>query len=412
MRHLYSFIVMLTWQILKLLGFVNPKISKFVNGRQEVLSSLKLQFTKNCKVIWIHAASLGEYEQGLPILEELKKEYPQHKILLTFFSPSGYEVKKNSSPADLTTYLPLDTPRNVSSFLDAARPKMAIFIKYEIWPNYLYELNKRSIPSILISARFRADKIYFKNYGGFMRKALKRFSHIYVQDKLSLRLLDRLSIKNVSIAGDTRLDRVSKILKRDNTLEIIEKFCGQDKCLVAGSTWPEDERILVNFINHSSKNLKFIIAPHTIKESHIKNLQQSIEKKNILFSKISKIPEEEIQVLIVDTIGILTKIYSYATIAYVGGGFATGLHNTLEPAVFGIPVIIGPNYKGFLEAEDLVKLGGILPIKDEEAFKNVVNQLLQDSIASQKIGQINSQYILNNKGASVQIMEGIRTLLK
>lgn len=412
MRHLYSFIVVLTWQILKLIGFVNPKISKFVNGRNEVVKSLKVQFTKSDRIIWIHAASLGEYEQGLPILVELKKEYPQHKILLTFFSPSGYEVKKNSSPADLTTYLPVDSPQNVNSFLDAARPELAIFIKYEIWPNYLFALERRGIPRILISARFSTDKIYFKNYGGFMRKALYRFSHIYVQDKLSLELLERINIKNVSIAGDTRLDRVLEILKRDNTLEIVNSFCDGNNCLVAGSTWPDDERILTNYINQAPKDLKFIIAPHTIKEGPINHLFQSIQKKTELYSIISQKTKDDTQVLIIDSIGLLTKIYSYATVAYVGGGFATGLHNTLEPAVFGIPVIIGPNYKGFLEAEDLVKLGGILPIKDEKAFKSVVDQLLHDSRTSQKIGQINSQYILNNKGASVQIMEGIRTYLK
>ncbi|TLF44298.1 3-deoxy-D-manno-octulosonic acid transferase [Maribacter aurantiacus] len=412
MRHLYSFIVVLTWQILKLIGFVNPKISKFVNGRNEVVKSLKVQFTKSDRIIWIHAASLGEYEQGLPILVELKKEYPRHKILLTFFSPSGYEVKKNSSPADLTTYLPVDSPRNVNSFLDAARPELAIFIKYEIWPNYLFALERRGIPRILISARFSTDKIYFKNYGGFMRKAIQKFSHIYVQDKQSLELLEGIKTKNVSIAGDTRLDRVLEILKRDNTLEFVNSFCDGNNCLVAGSTWPDDERILTNYINQAPKDLKFIIAPHTIKEGPINHLFQSIQKKTELYSIISQKTKDDTQVLIIDSIGLLTKIYSYATVAYVGGGFATGLHNTLEPAVFGIPVIIGPNYKGFLEAEDLVKLGGILPITDEKAFKSVVDQLLHDSRTSQKIGQINSQYILNNKGASVQIMEGIRTYLK
>jgi 3-deoxy-D-manno-octulosonic-acid transferase len=296
--------------------------------------------------------------------------------------------------------------------LDAVRPELAIFIKYEIWPNYLFVLESRGIPSVLISARFSPDKIYFKNYGRFMRKALQRFSHIYVQDKLSLELLNGINIKNVRIAGDTRLDRVSQILKRDNTLEIIENFCGQNKCLVAGSTWPDDERILANYINQAPKDLKFIIAPHTIKEGPINHLFQSIQKKTELYSSISNSTKDDTQVLIIDSIGILTKIYSYASVAYVGGGFATGLHNTLEPAVFGIPVIIGPNYKGFLEAEDLVKLGGILPIKNEKEFNSVVNQLLQDSQASQKIGHTNSQYILNNKGASVQIMEGIRTYLK
>lgn len=377
-----------------------------------VLETLRNHISKSDRVIWIHAASLGEYEQGLPILEQLKLAYPNHKVLLTFFSPSGYEVKKNSSPADITTYLPFDIPGKVNSFLNAVRPDMAIFIKYEIWPNYLFELHKRAIPSILISARFSPDKIYFKNYGGFMREALRSFSHLYVQDKPSKELLDKIGIKNVSIAGDTRLDRVAEILKRDNTLDVISSFCKGKKCLVAGSTWPEDERILTNYINHAPNDQKFIIAPHTIKESHIQSLCQSIDKKTVLYSKISLVLENDVQVIIVDTIGLLTKIYSYASIAYVGGGFATGLHNTLEPAVFGIPVVVGPKYQGFLEAEQLVQLGGILPIQDKEEFNNSINRLFKDPQERKSIGEINSQYILNNKGASVHIMAGIRTLLK
>ncbi|PIB28968.1 3-deoxy-D-manno-octulosonic acid transferase [Maribacter sp. 4G9] len=412
MRYIYSFVVSITWQILKILGFANPKISKFVKGRNMVLETIRNDISKSDRVIWIHAASLGEYEQGLPILEQLKLEYPNRKVLLTFFSPSGYEVKKNSSPADIITYLPFDIPGKVNSFLDAVRPDMAIFIKYEIWPNYLFELHKRAIPTILISARFSSKKIYFKNYGGFMRKALRSFSYLYVQDKPSKELLHKIGIKKVSIAGDTRLDRVAEILKRDNTLDAISSFCEGKKCLVAGSTWPEDERILTNYINHAPNDQKFIIAPHIIKDSHIQSLCQSIEKKTVLYSKISPVLENDIQVLIVDTIGLLTKIYSYASIAYVGGGFATGLHNTLEPAVFGIPVVIGPKYQGFLEAEQLVQLGGILPIQDKEGFNSGINRLFKDPQERKSIGEINSQYILNNKGASVQIMAGIRTLLK
>lgn len=412
MRHLYSFAVSLSWQILKLVGLANPKISKFVRGRRNILETLKNNISNNDKVIWIHAASLGEYEQGLPILEKLKLEYPNYKILLTFFSPSGYEVKKNSSPADITSYLPVDIPTKVTSFLDAARPALAIFIKYEIWPNYLYALKKRRISTLLISGRFKPDKIYFKNYGGFMRKALGRFSRIYVQDNTSMQLLNNIGINNVNIAGDTRLDRVSEILQRDNSVDILESFCKGDDCLVAGSTWPEDESILIEYINNAPDDQKFIIAPHNIKENHINSLFHSIGKKTQLFTKLATKPLEDTQVLILDTIGILTKIYSYATLAYVGGGFATGLHNTLEPAVFEIPVIIGPNYQGFLEAEDLVRLGGILPIKDQEEFKEVTSRLFANVNECKRIGAINSQYILNNKGASIQIMEGVRTLLK
>ena len=393
------------------MALANPKISRFVSGRKEVFDVLKNRISKTDKVLWIHAASLGEYEQGLPILERLKLEYPNHKILLTFFSPSGYEVKKESSPADITTYLPIDTPKKAAMFLDTVKPSLAIFIKYEIWPNYLHMLNKRKIPVLLISARFKPNKIFFKSYGGFMRSSLSKFSRIFVQDQSSSMLLKNIGIENVSVVGDTRLDRVLEILEQDNSLEFMNQFQQGKNCLVAGSTWPEDEKLLVEFINNTKGDEKFVIAPHNINAEHIQNLQKSISKKILLFTELPKEVSADIQVIIIDTIGLLTKIYSYATIAYVGGGFATGLHNTLEPAVFGIPVIIGPNYKGFLEAEDLVQLGGILPIKDQKEFNKVINQLFNNAKESSSIGAINSQYILNNKGASIQIMEGIRTLL-
>lgn len=411
MRYIYSFVVTIFWQILKIIGYASPKISTFVKGRKDVLHKINNTISKSDKVLWIHAASLGEYEQGLPILEKLKLDYPKHKILLTFFSPSGYEVKKDSSPADVTTYLPMDTPRKVTSFLDAVNPHLVIFIKYEIWPNYLFQLASKKIPTLLISARFTPNKIYFKSYGGFMRKALNRFTHIYVQDEKSSYLLNTIGINGVSIAGDTRLDRVSEILERNNSLKIMDSFTKGKNCLVAGSTWPEDERLLVDYINKTPKDLKFVIAPHNINEKQLKGLIAAIERKTALFTECTTESVMDCQVLVVDTIGILTKIYSYATLAYVGGGFETGLHNTLEPAVFGIPVIIGPDYHGFLEAEDLVQLGGIIPVKNQEEFEESINRLLDDSEVRQKVGDINSQYILKNKGASIQIMKGVRKLL-
>lgn len=411
MQQIYSFTVFLSWQLLKIVGLFNPKIAQFVQGRKKVTEIIKTRISPSDNIIWIHAASLGEYEQGLPILEKLKQEYSNYKILLTFFSPSGYEIKKNSSPADITTYLPLDTPKKVKSFIDAAHPKLVIFIKYEVWPNYLSELKKNDIPAILISARFNTNKIYFKYYGGFMRKALHKFTAIYVQDKNSQDLLRSIGINEVIVSGDTRLDRVSEILERDNSLSFMDDFCRGKDCFVAGSTWPEDETHLVDYINQTNNDYKFVIAPHNIKKDHIQNLIKAIEKKALVFSHLPKNIPDNVQVIIIDTIGLLTKIYSYASIAYVGGGFATGLHNTLEPAVFGIPVIIGPKYQGFLEAEDLVKLGGVLSVSSKEEFFETTNTLFKDSKRRQKIGELNSQYILSNKGASVQIMQGIRTLL-
>ena len=411
MRSIYNIIVAIVWQFLKLIGLINPKISLFVKGRKNTFDILNEHISPNDKIIWIHAASLGEYEQGLPVLEKLKKEYPDHRTLLTFFSPSGYEVKKNSSPADITTYLPFDVKKKAIRFLNTVQPKLVIFIKYEIWPNYLSEIGKRKIPAILISARFKKDKIFFKSYGGFMRKALSNFSFLYVQDDNSKRLLNSIHIDNVKIAGDTRLDRVSEILEQDNSLPFMNQFCQDALCFIAGSTWPEDENILVDYINESTSNVKYVIAPHNIKHDHITSLKASINKNTLLYSELPKNIPAETQVIIVDTIGLLTKIYSYGDIAYVGGGFATGLHNTLEPAVFGIPVIIGPNYKGFLEAEDLVQLGGLLSVSNKNEFYKITDKLVAKGTVRKKIGKINTKYIVDNKGASIQIIEDIRTLL-
>jgi len=383
----------------------------FVDGRRETFEILKRSISKNDSIIWMHAASLGEFEQGLPIIEKLKTEFPTYKILVTFFSPSGYEVKKNTPAANVVTYLPMDTNRNVKRFVNQVNPKLAIFIKYEIWPNYLFELKAKQIPTILVSAIFEKNQVYFKGYGGFLRKALKSFTHIFVQNESSKQLLESIKLKNVTISGDTRLDRVSEILERDNSISFMKKFKKDRLCFVAGSTWPEDETILINYINHKPKNLKFVIAPHTIRTDKILGLAGAFNKKTALYSNLDESTIADYDVLIIDTIGILTKIYSYADMAYVGGGFSTGLHNTLEPAVFGIPVIIGPNYQGFKEAEDLVSLKGLLPIQDQWSFDEQLKKLLDNQNLLQETGKINAEYISKNKGASVQIIDFIRKLL-
>ena len=387
------------------------KIKLFVAGRKRVFPTLENAISKTDELIWVHVASLGEFEQGLPIIEKLKIEYPSYKILVTFFSPSGYEVKKNTPTADIITYLPMDTKANVNRFLSLTRPKLAIFVKYDIWPNYLNELKKKKIPTILVSAIFKKNQIYFKGYGGFMRKALRTFSRFFVQDLASKKLLESIGSQNITISGDTRFDRVSEILERDNTLSFMHRFKENKPCLVAGSTWPEDESILVDYINPSTKSLKYVLAPHNIKSEHIDTLKKSISKNTILYSEIENQNLAEFEVLIIDTIGLLTKIYSYADIAYVGGGFATGLHNTLEPAVFGIPVIIGPNHKKFKEARDLAIKGGLLVIDSKNGFTSVLDRFLDEPELTKKTGQINSTYISENKGASIQIMDYIRSLL-
>ena len=375
------------------------------------MSYLKKNISEGDSIIWVHTASLGEFEQGLPIIEQLKKNYPEYRILVTFFSPSGYEVKKNTAAADMVTYLPMDTKKNAIKFLDLVNPKLVIFVKYEIWPNYLRALSQRNIPTLLISALFKENQIYFKSYGGFMRKTLHNFTHIFVQDTKSIELLSKINIKNTSISGDTRFDRVIEILERDNNLAFMENFKNGAKTLVAGSTWPDDEEVLVPYINTGESSLKFVLAPHNIKPEHINKLKSSINKKTILYSELENKDLSAYEVLIIDTIGLLTKIYSYAEISYVGGGFATGLHNTLEPAVYGIPVIIGPSFKGFKEAEDLVNKGGVLVVKSPAEFFTLVNDLLKDEEHLKRTGDINSTYVSENKGASIQIMAYVRTLI-
>ena len=383
----------------------------FVNGRKDTFATLSKSISKEDQVIWMHAASLGEFEQGLPIIEKLKIDFPSYKILVTFFSPSGYEVKKNTKAADVVTYLPIDTLQNAKQFIVLTNPKLAIFVKYEIWPNYLKILKEKEIPTVLVSAIFKKEQVYFKGYGSYMRKALKTFTHIFVQNEGSEKLLASIQIKNTTVCGDTRLDRVSEILERDNSLTFMNNFKNGRPCFVAGSTWPEDEAILIDYINNSPRNLKYVIAPHTIKSEKILGLAGAILKKTALLSKIDENTINDYEVLIIDNIGMLTKIYSYADIAYVGGGFATGLHNTLEPAVFGIPVIIGPNYKGFKEAEDLVHEKGILPITDTWGFSELMKKLLAQPELIKQIGDINAFYISKNKGASIQIIAYLRTLL-
>lgn len=410
-RFVYNFLITLSWIVLKIIALFNTKMKLFVSGRTGVFEQLNTKISKEDRYIWMHVASLGEYEQGLPILEKIKSNYPSHKIVLTFFSPSGYEVKKNTPIADIVVYLPMDTTFNAKKFLDHLKPELAIFIKYEIWPNYLYELRQRNIPTVLVSAIFSSRQVFFKPFGGFMRNSLRTFSHFFVQDKNSKDLLSSINFENVTISGDTRFDRVSEILQRDNHLGFMSEFKKDNRCLVAGSTWPQDEEILVNWINTSSEELKYVIAPHTIKEIHVERLKNSISKKSICFSKIKGEDLSNYDVIIVDTIGLLTKIYSYADIAYVGGAFETGLHNTLEPAVYGIPVVIGPKYNGFKEAEDLVEEKGVQVITNNKEFNELIKRFINDSDFRESTGEINSKYISKNIGATEQVMTYIESVL-
>ncbi|TVZ16667.1 3-deoxy-D-manno-octulosonic acid transferase [Maribacter sp. MAR_2009_72] len=411
MSFLYNLIGIIATGLLALAAPFSAKLALFVNGRKKSMALLRNNIAKNDRTIWIHAASLGEFEQGLPIIEQLKKDFPLHKLVLSFFSPSGYEVKKNSNVADVICYIPLDTKHNASEFIKAVNPELAIFIKYEIWPNYLRMLNKQKIPTILVSALFKKEQIYFKKYGSFMRKALANFTHFFVQNTDSKTLLNSIGHSNVSITGDTRFDRVMEILKRNNNLTFMDTFTKGKFCFVGGSTWPEDEELVTAYINQSQLPIKFIIAPHTVKASHIDSIKKAILKPTICYSELNNAQIQDYDVLIIDTIGLLTKIYSYADIAYVGGGFATGLHNTLEPAVFGIPVLIGPHYKGFIEAENLVAAKGVLPVHNFKDFKFNVDRFFEDIDLRRNTGSINKKFIHQESGATDKIMATIHTLL-
>ncbi|RZJ71380.1 glycosyltransferase N-terminal domain-containing protein [Flavobacterium sp.] len=403
---IYGLLVSLVGFFVRVVALFSPKMKLFVNGRKSVFNTLADKIAPSDKTIWFHSASLGEYEQGLPVIEAMKKKFPNHKIVLTFFSPSGFEVRKNNAIADVTVYLPLDTKSNVKKFLDAVHPEMAFMIKYEFWPNYLTELKKRNIRTFLISGIFRENQAFFKWYGSFYNKALDAFEHFFVQNSRSKELLAKLKRYNATVSGDTRFDRVAAILEKDNSLAFISDFKHDMNTIVIGSSWPKDETLLVDFINKTSQNVKFIIAPHNIKDAQISELKNSISKKVVLFSDKHGKNLSEYDVFIIDTIGILTKIYSYADIAYVGGGFGNpGVHNILEPATFGVPIVIGPNYSHFAEATALVDLEGAISIDDQSELDEAFDLLLSNEDVRYEKGHICATFVQMNKNATPTIMK-------
>ncbi|MFT3793445.1 3-deoxy-D-manno-octulosonic acid transferase [Flavobacterium sp.] len=408
MFFIYDLLVSTAGLALKIIALFSPKMKLFVEGRKTVFGTLSDKIKPSDQTIWFHAASLGEYEQGLPVIEKIKEKHPNHKIVLTFFSPSGYEVRKNNAVADVTVYLPLDTKSNARKFLDEARPDLAFFIKYEYWPNYLDELKKRQIKTYLISGIFREKQLFFKWYGGFYRKALDTFEHFFVQNMHSKELLLQLGKTNVTVSGDTRFDRVAAILEKDNTLDFISEFKNDTLAIVVGSSWPKDESLLVNYINSTPHSVKFIIAPHNIKSEQIQQLRNSISKKVVLFSEKEGKNLSDFDVFLIDTIGILTKIYSYADIAYVGGGFGNpGVHNILEPATFGVPIVIGPNFSHFAEATALVGNGGCISIANQNELDEAFENLIRNEDIRHEKGNICSTFVQMNKNATQIILKQI-----
>lgn len=399
MFFLYNLLTIIAGSVLKTVALFSPKMKLFVDGRKYVFETLSEKLNPGDRTIWFHSASLGEYEQGLPIMEKIRQLYPQHKIVLTFFSPSGYEIRKNTKAADVVVYLPLDTKANAAKFLKLVQPELVFFIKYEFWPNYLNALKKAGTPVYLISGLFREKQVFFKWYGGFYRKALQAFRHFFVQYDSSKQLLKNIGYTNVTISGDTRYDRVSEILERDNSLPFIEEFINGKTTVVFGSSWPKDEALFMDFINNPS-DTKFIIAPHTIGPDHINDIKNGITKKTVLFSEMEGKNLAEYDVFIANTIGILGKIYSYADIAYVGGGFGTsGLHNILEPAAFGVPVIIGPNHQKFPEAVALVQMGGCIAAKDKEEMEDALSALVHNEDYRLETGHKAGTFVSMNRGA-------------
>lgn len=406
MLFLYNLVISIAGFFLKIVALFSPKIKLFVEGRKNVFSLLEEKIQPEDKTIWFHSASLGEYEQGLPVIEKIKEKYPSHKIIVTFFSPSGYEVRKNNTVADITIYLPLDTKSNAKKFIKLVHPELAFFIKYEFWLNYLKELETNKVPTYLISGIFRDNQMFFKWYGGFYRKALKAFTYFFVQNEKSKQKVESLGYNNVVVSGDTRFDRVNAILERDNSLDFVENFKNNKPIIVIGSSWPKDEAILAEYINQAPENVKFIIAPHNIKPNQILELQSQITKSTVLFSEKTNKDLSNYNVLIVDTVGLLTKIYSYGTIAYVGGGFGNpGIHNILEPATFGMPILIGPNYSNFAEAVSLVKLKGCSVISNYDQLKEALDLLLSNNSFYNEKSEICKAFIQDNKGATETIIK-------
>tara|TARA_B110000037_G_scaffold21803_1_gene24254 strand:+ start:9368 stop:10609 length:1242 start_codon:yes stop_codon:yes gene_type:complete len=413
LRLFYNIIINLASVSIRLFGGLNKKIKQGQKGRNESVLILKQTVHLSDKVIWLHCPSLGEYEQGLPVFQALKKQYKNHKFVMTFFSPSGYEIRKNNPVADVVVYLPLDQKRAVKSFLDAIHPELVVFVKYDLWPNYLLELKHRNIHTVLISALFRPSQPYFKVYGRWLKKLLFTFDHIFTQDTASKTLLNSIGYSAVTVSGDTRFDRVGNQLKTDNTLDFIAEFKGHKTCVVTGSTWPEDEALLIDYINSSSEATKFIIAPHNIDLNQIQSMIKRLKKPTVCYSNYANETLEDKSVFIVDTIGLLSKIYSYADIAYIGGGMgASGLHNTLEAATFGLPIVIGKNYKKFPEAKAMLSKGGLFSIHTFESLESTLNMLINDAQKRIESGQKNKDYIEDNKGASELVMSELKTLFK
>ena len=407
MRFFYTLGIRLYGLGIRLASFFNPKAKQWIDGRKNWKNELRnAPDLQGC--IWFHCASLGEFEQGRPLLEKLKTLYPAKPILLTFFSPSGYLVRKNYAHADYICYLPLDTTQNVNLFLDAFKPDLAIFVKYEVWHNFFAAIAKRNIPLLMVSAIFRENQVYFKPFGKWFRKSLLRVNTIFTQDSESAHLLNSIGVKNVKIAGDTRFDRVIEIAAKSQDFPELEQFSKNKITIVAGSTWPADEELLSKY-GQLHPEVRFIIAPHETENNHVKAILQKFPE-GVRWSEKEKIGNGN--AVIIDSIGLLSAIYKYGTIAYIGGGFGSGIHNTLEPAVYGMPVIFGPEHKKFREAIGLCGANAAKSIQNFNDLESILNKLIEDRDLLATMSQNADQFVKENAGATELILTEIQKLPK
>jgi 3-deoxy-D-manno-octulosonic-acid transferase len=405
MLWLYNIGILLYRFVLSFASIFNNKAKLFRKGRKNIFLTINKQIDSSKKHIWFHFASLGEFEQGRPVLEALKNIYPEKGIVVTFFSPSGYEIRKNYALAEGVFYLPLDTKDNAAEFIRLINPEIAVFTKYEFWHHYFKTLHKQRIPLLLISGIFRPNQVFFKWYGSFYRRILSYVSHFFVQNEESVQLLKSINLENVSLSGDTRFDRVAENAETPKDLPLIARFCRGSKVFIAGSTWLPDEKVLTSSIIDTT-DWKFIIAPHEIDENHISQLMALLPGALRYSEAVSGTIPDNTRVLVIDNIGMLSSIYRYADLAYIGGGFGVGIHNTLEAAAFGIPLIFGPKYQKFQEAKDLIDLGAAISIQNENELSAAFEKLQKD----QKAGLKASKYVSDKKGSTAQIVKFISTI--
>jgi len=385
----------------------NEKAKLYTQGRKKLFERLAEKVNPNDKNVWFHVSSLGEFEQARPVMEKMRELYPDHKIILTFFSPSGYEVRKNYAGADYICYMPSDTPANARKFLDIVNPRVIFFVKYDFWYNFLSEVHRRAIPLYIFSTIFRKEQVFFKWYGNKYKEVLSFFSHLFVQNEESVTLLSQIGINNVTIAGDTRFDRVCQITQNAKNIPLVDKFVGDARVIVAGSSWPPDEKIIFEAMDRlkDKHKIKLIIAPHEIHEAHLSSIEKMLKVKHVRFSKASEDNVAENDVLIIDNFGMLSSLYKYAEIAYVGGGFGVGIHNILEAVSYSIPVAFGTNYKKFKEAVDLVSLGSAVTVRDSNELYSVLERYLSDKELLDRAGKISLEYVQKNLGAADIILK-------